>query len=143
MGPSSKPRSKLICEKWSSVCVLQSWFYHILHRTLRFGAILSYRFDQFLNSKKLIFLMRILKKGDFVSVSMKAESMIKVLWSNMYISEGPTKLDGDRPKHVDHLSLTPWMISGQSFAWLCNIKDIAEISLKYYSDMTSGMICIV
>ena len=40
--------------------------------------------------------MRILKKGDFVSVSMKAESMIKVLWSNMYISEWPTKMDGDR-----------------------------------------------
>ena len=54
--------------------------------------------------------MRILKKGDFVSVSMKAESMIKVLWSNMYILEGPTKLDGDRPKYGDHPSLTPWMI---------------------------------
>ena len=53
VGPSLKPRSKSICEKWSSVCVLQSWLYHILHRTLHFGAILSYRFDQFLNSEKI------------------------------------------------------------------------------------------
>ena len=41
------------------------------------------------------------------------------------------------------ITLQNLTISGQSFAWLCDIEDITEICPKYSWDMTSGMICIV
>ena len=94
MGPSSKPRSKLIREKWSSVCVLQSCFINFFLRTHRFGAISADRLDQILISEKIDIFDENCENGRFCCThnSMKTTPTEKTEYTTTKPTENARKL---------------------------------------------------
>ena len=101
-GTSLTPRSKSIGGKCSSVRVLQSWFYQFFCRSLRFGAILSDRFDHILIGEKIDIFDENCENGRFCfsHISMKTESPIKVWGSKTFLSDRPRRWVGKQTKKI-------------------------------------------